>query len=84
MKRKDVAPARLAQTTRPNLDPTTNGGDSMTHGDPIRLTFHQVTAPSNCWFHHEDDQAVWVYGGWVLEDQPMRIERHRIRRIEAT
>jgi len=55
----------------------------MNPGDLIRLTFHQVTAPSNCWFHHEDDQAVWVYGGWVLEDQPMRIERHRIRRIEA-
>jgi hypothetical protein len=55
----------------------------MNPGDPIRLTFHQVTAPSNCWFHHEDDQAVYVHGGNVTADQPMRIERHRIRRIEA-
>lgn len=53
----------------------------MKLGDPIRLTFHQAPNPITCWFHHEDDQAVWVYGGRVLESAPMRIERHRIRDI---
>lgn len=54
----------------------------MNPGDLITLRLGNAN-PITCHFHHEDDQAVWVHGGRITEANPMRIERHRIRRIEA-